>query len=131
MYKLIQPEPFVAKLVWRLLPVSAVSGCLTPVAHRATLSVMIKSWQHKGLKRFFESGKKSGIIPDHARRLKVLLQLLHAANTPTCMDAPGFDFHTLKGDKAGFYSVAVRANWKLIFQFDGEDAILVDYLDYH
>lgn len=92
---------------------------------------MIKSWQHKGLRKFYETGNKSSIIPDHAKRLKVLLQLLNAANTQECLDAPGFDFHSLKGDLAGYYSVAVRANWKLIFQFDGEDAFLVDYLDYH
>ena len=92
---------------------------------------MIRSWQHKGLKKFYDTGSKSGINPDHAKRLKILLQLLNAANKPECMDAPGFDYHALRGDMVGFYFVAVRANWKLIFQFEGEDAILVDYLDYH
>jgi proteic killer suppression protein len=92
---------------------------------------MIKSWQHKGLKLFFETGKKSGIMPEHAKRLQVLLQLLDAANNPTRMNLPGLDFHQLKGNLEGFYSIAVRANWKIIFKFDDEDAILVDYLDYH
>ena len=93
--------------------------------------IMIKSWQHKGLARFYQTGKKSGIIPEHAKRLTMLLQLLNAAARPQAMHLPGLDFHQLKGDLKGFYSVAVRANWKLIFKFDGEDAILVDYLDYH
>ena len=92
---------------------------------------MIKSWQHKGLKLFYETGKKSGIIPEHAKRLKVLLQLLDSADDSECMNMSGFDFHSLKGNLAGYYSVAVRANWKMIFKFDGEDAVLVDYLDYH
>lgn len=92
---------------------------------------MIKSWRHKGLKRFHESGNKSGIIPEHERRLKVILQLLDAANYPERLNLPGMDFHSLKGDLAGFYSVAVRANWKIIFKFEDNDAILVDYLDYH
>ena len=104
---------------------------LTRVAQHATIYAMIKSWKHKGLKKFYETGSKSGIVPEHAIRLKILLQLLNAASTPECMNAPGFDYHGLKGNLAGFYSVAVRANWKVIFKFDGEDAILVDYLDYH
>ena len=61
----------------------------------------------------------------------VILQLLDAAASPERMNLPGMDFHKLKGDLKGFYSVAVRANWKIIFKFEGEDAILVDYLDYH
>ena len=92
---------------------------------------MIKSWQHKGLKSFYETGNKSGIIPEHAKRLKTLLQLLNAANNAQRLNLPGLDFHALKGNLLGFYSIAVRANWKIIFQFEGENAILVDYLDYH
>ncbi len=92
---------------------------------------MIKSWQHKGLKLFYETGSKSGIIPEHSKRLKVILQLLDSANSPQRLDMPGMDFHSLKGDLKGFFSVAVRANWKIIFKFEKEDAVLVDYLDYH
>jgi proteic killer suppression protein len=92
---------------------------------------MIKSWKHKGIKRFYLSDDKSGIIADHAKRIKVILQLLDAANSPNRLNLPGFDFHKLKGNLKAYYSVAVRANWKIIFQFEGEDAILVDYIDYH
>jgi proteic killer suppression protein len=92
---------------------------------------MIKSWKHKGLKKLYLTGNKSGIIPDHIRRIMVILQLLDAATAAERMNLPGMNFHKLKGDLKGFYSVAVRANWKIIFKFVGEDAILVDYLDYH
>jgi len=92
---------------------------------------MIKSWKHKGLALFYKNRKKSGIIPAHAKRLAVLLQLLDAATKPHSLNLPGLDFHQLKGNLKGFYSIAVRANWKIIFKFDGEDAVLVDYLDYH
>jgi len=37
----------------------------------------------------------------------------------------------LMGDLAGFWSVTVRANWRVIFRFEGEDAADVDYVDYH
>ena len=92
---------------------------------------MIKSWKHKGLKNFYEFDDKSGIIVEHAKRLKVILQLLDAATTPKNLDLPGFGFHKLKGKLKNYYAVTVRANWRIIFQFDEQDIILVDYLDYH
>ena len=92
---------------------------------------MIKSWKHKGLKTFFETGKTSGIDSAHAKKIKIILQLLNAANAPERLDLPGMRFHKLKGDLNGYFSVTVRANWRIIFKFDNEDVILVDYLDYH
>jgi len=92
---------------------------------------MIKTWQHKGLKKFYLTGDKSGIIIEHADRLKIILQVLDAAGSPKELNLPGFKFHRLKGKEKNFYAVTVRANWRIIFQFQGEDAILVDYLDYH
>lgn len=83
------------------------------------------------MKRFYETGSKSGIMVQHARRLTIILQLLDAANEPEKLDLPGFNFHKLKGKLKGYYAVKVNANWRVIFQFEGEDAILVDYLDYH
>lgn len=92
---------------------------------------MIKSWKHKGLKKFYETGSRAGIIPQHARRLKVILQLLDISDCAEKMDLPGMDFHKLKGDLKGYYAVMVRANWRVIFQFEGKHAILINYLDYH
>jgi len=92
---------------------------------------MIKSWKHKGIKNFFETGSTAGIIQTHANRLKVILQLLNVARKPEQLDLPGMRFHKLKGNLKGYFSVTVRANWRVIFKFDGEDAILVGYLDYH
>lgn len=92
---------------------------------------MIKSWQHKGLKRFYLNGDKSGIIAEHAHRLQIILQLLDAATKPQQLNLPGFRFHKLTGNLKEFYAVTVRANWRIIFQFEGEDAVLVNYLDYH
>lgn len=50
--------------------------------------IMIKSWKHKGLKQFYLSGDKSGIIADHAKKLKVILQLLDAADAPERLNLP-------------------------------------------
>lgn len=92
---------------------------------------MIKSWKHKGLRNFYLSGDKSGIIADHSRKIQVILQLLDAANSPNKLNLPGFGFHKLHGNLKDFYSVAVRANWKIIFRFEDQDVVFVDYIDYH
>jgi toxin HigB-1 len=47
------------------------------------------------------------------------------------MNRPGWDWHPLKGDLRRHWSVTVNRNWRLTFRFEGEDAILVDYRDYH
>lgn len=92
---------------------------------------MIKSWKHKGLKDFYFTGNTSGIISEHALRLKFILQLLNAASSPTQLKVPSLKFHKLKGKLKDCYSVTVRANWRVVFQFHNQDAILVDYIDYH
>jgi proteic killer suppression protein len=47
------------------------------------------------------------------------------------MDLPGFRLHLLRGDLAGYWSVTVRANWRIIFRFEDSDAADVDLVDYH
>jgi proteic killer suppression protein len=47
------------------------------------------------------------------------------------MNAPGSGLHSLKGNLEGYWAVMVSGNWRMTFAFDGEDAVLVDYLDYH
>lgn len=92
---------------------------------------MIKSFRHKGLKQVAETGSKVGIQPKHALRLKRLLTALDVAIRPADMNAPSYDLHLLKGNLAGHWSVSVSGNWRLTFSFEGEDAVLVDYQDYH
>lgn len=92
---------------------------------------MIKTFRHKGLQAFFETGSKAGIQPNHAPKLKRQLHRLDEAEMPQDMNAPGWKFHALTGDLAGHYSVWVNGNWRLTFTFEDGDAVLVDYQDYH
>jgi proteic killer suppression protein len=92
---------------------------------------VIKSYRHKGLMKFAETGSKAGIRPDHAGRLRNLLTALDAASEPADMNAPGYNLHPLKGSLENHWSVWVSGNWRVTFAFDGTDVILVDYLDYH
>lgn len=92
---------------------------------------MIKSFRHKGLQRFFESGSKAGIQAAHAPKLKLQLAALDQARHAADLSAPSWNLHPLKGDLAGHWAITVNGNWRMVFTFDGTDAILVDYLDYH
>ena len=92
---------------------------------------MIKSFRHKGLERFFISGSKSGIQPLHAKRLRLQLAKLDSAKTADDMNLPGWKLHSLKGNLDDHWAVWVDQNWRITFTFDGEDAVLVDYQDYH
>ncbi len=92
---------------------------------------MIAHFRHAGLQRFFMTGSATGIQPAHKRRLRLILTALNTAQGPSDMGLPGLELHPLKGDLAGFWSVSVSENWRIIFRFDGNNASDVDYTDYH
>lgn len=92
---------------------------------------MIKSFRHAGIERFFLTGSKAGIQPRHADKLTVQLTTLNRAKKPSDMAAPGWDLHPLHGNLKEHWAVKISGNWRLTFRFEGEDAILVDYRDYH
>jgi proteic killer suppression protein len=92
---------------------------------------VILTYRHKGLKKFAETGSKSGIQPRHAEKLRRLLTALDVASRAEDMNAPGSGWHALKGNLEGHWSVIVSGNWRLTFSFDQQDAVLVDYQDYH
>ena len=92
---------------------------------------MIRSFKHRGLKRLYERGDRSGIRPDLLERVEDILGRLDVATMPQALDVPGYHLHPLKGDLQGMWSVTVRANWRIIFRFQGKDAFDVELIDYH
>ncbi len=92
---------------------------------------MIKSFRHKGLQRFFETGKTAGIQAKHAKRLRLQLAALDTALTIEDMRVPGYRLHQLKGRSRKRWSIWVSGNWRLTFEFDGSDVYVLDYEDYH
>ena len=92
---------------------------------------MIKSFRQKGLQRFFESGSKAGIQAAHAARLRLQLAALDQAVKPEDLSAPAWGLHHLKGDLKGHWAITVNGNWRMVFTFQGTDAVLVDYRDYY
>lgn len=79
---------------------------------------MIQSFRHKGLKRLFESGDRRKARLDQASKVRD-------------MNLPGFRLHPLKGDLAGYWSVMVSGNWRVVFRLENGQASDVDLIDYH
>lgn len=92
---------------------------------------MIFSFKHKGLALFFSCNSTKGIPAQHADRISRMLDRLDAAATPEDMNIPGYRFHSLKGTRRHVYSVWVNANWRMTFEFEGQDACHVNLEDYH
>jgi proteic killer suppression protein len=92
---------------------------------------MIRSFKHRGLKRLYEHDDRSGIRPDLIDAIQEILTVLDDAATPQELNLPGYRLHPLKGDLRGFWSVTVRANWRIIFRFEGVNAFDVELIDYH
>lgn len=92
---------------------------------------MIKSFQHKALEKFFLKGDSSKLNPEHIKRLKLILAVIHKAKVIEDINFIGANLHELKGSKKGLWSVTVRANWRITFKFENGNAYILDYQDYH
>ncbi len=92
---------------------------------------MIVSFRHRGLKKLFDRADKAQVRADMLDKIENILAVLDRASGPETMDLPGFRLHPLKGDLQGFWAVTVRANWRIVWRFQGTDAVDVDLLDYH
>ena len=92
---------------------------------------MIKTFAHKGLKAFFETGTVAGIASIHVNKLRLILAMLDQAQTVQDMAAPALRLHELKGRDKGTWAVTVQANWRITFKYSNGNAYVVDYKDYH
>jgi proteic killer suppression protein len=87
-----------------------------------TILIMIKSFIHKGLEKFFLMGSKAGIQARHENRIRLILAQLNQSKMVEDMNISFLHLHELKGDRKGTWSVTVQANWRITFQFDNGDA---------
>ena len=93
---------------------------------------MIKTFKHRGLKRFWETGTKAGIPPQMANRIRIRLSVLHAAKEVGDMGLPGYDLHPMKANRKGEWSLQVTGNWRIVFRMDRPgEATEVNLEDYH
>ena len=92
---------------------------------------MIRSFADSALKAMWERGRAKGIDQKSAPKIRRILSMLNAATRPEHMDLPGFGFHELKGDRKGQFAVTVRANFRIVFEWEDRGAARVRQEDYH
>lgn len=92
---------------------------------------MIKSFKHKGLQVFFETGNTKGVQAIHKTKLSSILAALNKAKYIEDLNMPSYKLHPLKGDMKGLWAITVQANWRITFEFKDENVYIVDYQDYH
>jgi proteic killer suppression protein len=92
---------------------------------------MIKTFQHKGLRLYYETGSTKGIQVKHAEKLRMQLAVLDTAFEINDVDIPGYKLHSLKGNRKGTWSISVSGNWRLTFEFVDGNVYLLSYEDYH
>ena len=66
-----------------------------------------------GLRRLYEDDDRREVNPEHADKIARMLARLDQATRPEQLDLPGFRLHPLRGDITGYWSITVRANWRL------------------
>lgn len=92
---------------------------------------MILHIRHRGLRRLYQDDDRRGVNPEQVDKLRSVLARLDLAAKPTDLALPALRLHPLKGEFADFWAVTVRANWRVIFRFDGANVTDVDFIDYH
>lgn len=92
---------------------------------------MIKSFKHKGLKRLYQKGDPSLIGANIRGVVEEILSMLDEAVISDDLDLPGYRLHPLKGPLKGFWSMALNANWRIIFRLEDGHVYDVQLIDYH
>jgi proteic killer suppression protein len=78
---------------------------------------VILTFRHRGLKRLYEKGDRSGIRSDLLETVENILAILDQASVPQALNLPRYRLHRLKGARQGSWAVTVRANWRITFSF--------------
>lgn len=93
---------------------------------------MIRSLKHKGLRRLYETGDARHLKQDQIARITRVLGILdQASSLDDIGEFAGLRLHGLKGELAGFWSVWISGNWRVIFRFENGEPFDVDLVDYH
>jgi len=92
---------------------------------------MIQSFKHRGLQKYFETGNAKGIPANMISKITRQLNVLDRAKELKDCALPGYDFHSLKGNRKGEYSITVTANYRLTFRFADGHVLDLNLEDYH
>jgi len=91
---------------------------------------VIASFRNKGLEEIYLTGTTRRIGAEYVRKCVRILQSLDVAAQAEDMDVTGYRFHGLHG-KPRRWAVRVTGNYRIGFGWSGENALDVDFEDYH
>ena len=86
---------------------------------------------HKALQTLYETDRSRGLPQNLVPRIRRMLGTLRVATKPSDVDIPGYRLHPLKGDRAGYWSIRVSGNRRIVFRFRDGEPVDVDLVDYH
>ena len=92
---------------------------------------MIRRFQHRGLKILYDKDDRRAVSAENVEKTARVLAWLDVVTLPEQLRLPGFGLHRLEGDLGGYWSIAVRGEWRIIFRFDAGNTTDVDLVEYH
>ena len=92
---------------------------------------MIRRLLHRGLRRLYENDDPRGVNSELVEKTARVLARLDIVTRPEQLKLPGFGLHRLEGDLAGYWSIAVLGDWRILFRFDAGNITDVDLVEYH
>jgi proteic killer suppression protein len=92
----------------------------------------IRTIRHRGLRRLIENDDPREIRGDLVNRTRnILTALIAAADMDGVQGPPGWRIHQLIGDRGGTWSISVSGNWRITFEIEGGEIVMLDLEDYH
>lgn len=92
---------------------------------------MIKTFQCRDTKTLFDGRRVVRFVNIERAAIRKLEQLDLAQIVEDMRSPPGNRLETLKGDRAGQWSVRINDQWRVCFRFEDGNALDVEILDYH
>ena len=92
---------------------------------------MIRRFLHRGLRRLYDNDDRRGLSSELVEKTARVLARLDIVTRPEQLKLPGFGLHRLEGDLAGYWSIAVLGDWRILFRFDAGNITDVDLVEYH
>ncbi len=92
---------------------------------------MIGSFRDRRLKRYYARGDARLLPADMLARIRSILARLDIADSIDDLRLHSYRLHPLKGKLKGYWSITVKANWRIVFRFRDGNALDVELIDYH
>jgi proteic killer suppression protein len=90
----------------------------------------IRTIRHRGLRRLIENDDPREIRGDLVNRTRnILTALIAAADMDGVQGPPGWRIHQLIGDRGGTWSISVSGNWRITFEIEGGEIVMLDLED--